>query len=48
MVEAMLSEFNYNDMDHMQLDSDVDATPKRGRKVPKDLAIDSDEDEVSV
>ena len=44
----MLKDFNYNDMEHMQIDSDDDATPKQGRKVPKDLAIDSDEDEVSV
>ena len=48
MVEAMLKDFNYNDMEHMQIDSDDDATPKQGCKVPKDLAIDSDEDEVSI
>jgi hypothetical protein len=41
MVEAILSEFNYNDMENMQIDSDDD------RKIPDDLNIESD-DEVTV
>ena len=41
MVEALLGNFNYSDMDNMQIDSDDD------RKIPADLTIDSDE-EVSV
>ena len=41
MVEAILSDFNYNDMENMQIDSDDDRT------IPGDLTIDSDE-EVSV
>ena len=41
MVEALLGNFNYSDMDNMHIDSDDD------RKIPADLTIDSDE-EVSV
>ena len=41
MVEAILGEFNYNDMENMQIDSDDD------RKIPADLNIESD-DEVTV
>ena len=41
MVEAILSDFNYNDMENMQIESDDDRT------IPADLNIDSDE-EVSV
>lgn len=48
MLDDMLSEFNYADMDNMNIDSDGDMTPKRGRSVHKDLAINSDDAEVSV
>ena len=41
MVEAILSDFNYKEMDNMQIDSDDD------RKIHADLQIDSD-DEVTV
>ena len=33
MLDEMLSTFNYNDMDNMQIDSDDDVTPKRGRAI---------------
>ena len=41
MVEAILSDFNYNDMENMQIESDDNRT------IPADLTIDSDK-EVSV
>ena len=47
MLDVVLQDFNYVDMDNMNIDSDCERDSDRGHIIDKDLEFDSDE-EVSI